>query len=73
MGKGERHLDIGCGDGHFLRRSKCRERVGLVLLLGDDIGDHLDFPDDYFDHVSIRSSRSRGTWKQGSAAAEFSK
>ena len=53
MGKGERHLDIGCGDGHFLRRSKCRERVGLVLLLGDDIGDHLDFPDDYFDHVSM--------------------
>ncbi len=52
MGEGERHLDIGCGDGYFLRRSKFRERVGLDRLLGDDIRDHLDFPDNYFDHVS---------------------
>ena len=38
----ERHLDIGCGDGYFLRRSKCKERIGLDKLLGDDIKDRLD-------------------------------
>ncbi len=53
MGEGERHLDIGCGDGYFLRRSKCRERIGLDRLLGDDIDDHLDFPDDHFDYVTM--------------------
>jgi len=31
-----RHLDIGCGDLFFLRRSKCTERFGLDKLLGDD-------------------------------------
>lgn len=40
----ERHLDIGCGDGYFLRRSKSRERFGLDMLLGDEIKDKLDFP-----------------------------
>jgi len=24
----ERHLDIGCGDGYYLRLSKCQERFG---------------------------------------------
>ncbi len=50
---GECHLDIGCGDGDFLRRSKCRERIGLDRLLGEDIDDHLDFPDDHFDYVTM--------------------
>ena len=35
MGPGKRHLDIGCGDGYFLKRSKCTERCGLDKLLGD--------------------------------------
>ena len=49
----ERHLDIGCGDGYFLRRSKCKERIGLDKLLGDDIKDSLDFPKSYFDYVTM--------------------
>jgi ubiquinone/menaquinone biosynthesis C-methylase UbiE len=53
MGAGERHLDIGCGDGYFLFRSKCRERIGLDKLLGDDIAQGLDFPDSHFDYVTM--------------------
>ena len=53
MGEGERHLDIGCGDGYFLRRSKCPERIGLDRLLCDDIDDHLDFLDHHFDYVTM--------------------
>jgi len=53
MDHGERHLDIGCGDGYFLMRSKYRERIRLDRLLGDDIDDHLDFPDDHFDYVTM--------------------
>jgi len=53
MNTRHRHLDIGCGDGYFLRRSKCEERYGLDALLGDLIKDHLDFPDNYFDYVTM--------------------
>ncbi len=53
MGAGQRHLDIGCGDGYFLRRSKCRERIGLDKLLGDEVSDKLDFPDHHFDYVTM--------------------
>jgi ubiquinone/menaquinone biosynthesis C-methylase UbiE len=49
----ERLLDIGCGDGFFLRRSKCKERFGLDKLLGDEVNDKLDFPDSYFDYVTM--------------------
>ena len=49
----ERLLDIGCGDGFFLRRSKCKERFGLDKLLGDEVSDKLDFPDSYFDYVTM--------------------
>ena len=53
IGPAERHLDIGCGDGYFLRRSPCRERYGLDLRLGDDPArDGLDFPDGHFDFVT---------------------
>jgi SAM-dependent methyltransferase len=48
-----RHLDIGCGDGYFLRMSPCRERYGVDRLLGDDISERLDFPDEYFDYVTM--------------------
>ena len=49
----QRHLDIGCGDGYFIRRSKCEERFGLDNLLGDEVTDKLNFPDDYFDYVTM--------------------
>ena len=53
MSPSERHLDIGCGDGYFLRRSRCRERIGLDRLFGDDIGKELTFPEEYFDYVTL--------------------
>ena len=49
----ERLLDIGCGDGYFLLRSKCTERYGLDKRIGDDVGDSLDFSDNYFDYVTM--------------------
>lgn len=48
-----RHLDIGCGDGYFLRRSPCEERFGLDKSMGDEVSDHLDFPDAYFNCVTM--------------------
>jgi ubiquinone/menaquinone biosynthesis C-methylase UbiE len=53
MSAQQRHLDIGCGDGYFLRRSKCEERYGLDPLWGDEVKDQLDFPSDYFDFVTM--------------------
>jgi hypothetical protein len=35
--EGERLLDIGCGDGYFIKRSKCWERYGMDKLLGDEV------------------------------------
>ena len=48
-----RHLDIGCGDGYFLRRSPCAECFGLDKDMGDKVTDSLDFPDGYFDCVTM--------------------
>ena len=53
MKSAERHLDVGCGDGYFLRRSQCQERFGLDKLLGDNVTDELDFPDSYLDYVTM--------------------
>lgn len=53
MNRAHRHLDIGCGDGYFLKRSRCDERFGLDRLYGDEIDDRLDFPDAYFDYVTL--------------------
>ena len=49
----ERLLDIGCGDGYFIRRSRCAERYGLDKRLGDEVVDSLGFPDNYFDYVTM--------------------
>ena len=49
----ERLLDIGCGDGYFLRRSTCNERYGLDKRTGDDVVDTLHFPGCYFDYVTM--------------------
>lgn len=53
MAPAERHLDIGCGDCYFLKRSKCAERYGLDLLYGDDVTKGLNFPDNFFDYVTL--------------------
>ncbi len=49
----QRLLDIGCGDGYFLERCRCQEKIGLDKLLGDNIVDKLDFGDGYFDYVTM--------------------
>lgn len=49
----ERLLDVGCGDGYFIKRSKCTERFGLDKFMGDDIVDSLPFDDNYFDYVTM--------------------
>lgn len=53
MTRKKRHLDLGCGDGYFLKRSQCEERFGFDRLFGDEIKDTLDFPDAYFDYVTM--------------------
>jgi 2-polyprenyl-3-methyl-5-hydroxy-6-metoxy-1,4-benzoquinol methylase len=53
INKGERLLDIGCGDGYFIKRSKCKERYGLDKLLGDEVTTKLDFPEAFFDYVTM--------------------
>ena len=49
----EHHLDIGCGDGYFLRRAPARERYGIDKLLGDELGERLDFQDATLDCVTM--------------------
>ena len=49
----ERHLDVGCGDGYFLRRSTAQNRHGLDKLMGDRLSDLARFPDEHFDCVTM--------------------
>ena len=53
--KGERLLDIGCGDGYFLKknRTKFTELIGVDRLLGDKIEKKLALPDENFDCVTM--------------------
>jgi len=50
---GKRLLDIGCGDGYFIKRLKIKERYGLDKLLGDEVTDKLNFPNAFFDYVTM--------------------
>lgn len=49
----KRHLDVGCGDAYFLKRSPCKERYGLDKQIGEEVTDHVDFPDNFFDYVTM--------------------
>jgi ubiquinone/menaquinone biosynthesis C-methylase UbiE len=49
----ERHLDIGCGDGYFLKKSPCRNCWGIDLIYGDRFDEVLDFADNFFDYVTM--------------------
>ncbi|MBI2027137.1 MAG: class I SAM-dependent methyltransferase [Deltaproteobacteria bacterium] len=49
----ERHLDIGCGDGYFLKRSSCKEAFGVDKRLQSEVSSHLEFPNQFFDYVTM--------------------
>jgi len=53
MATRDRHLDIGCGDGYFLKRSPCRDCWGLDLIYGDQFDDVHAFTDAFFDYVTM--------------------
>lgn len=53
MKSGKRHLDIGCGDGYFAKRSTCEEVYALDAKYGDWIDKRIDFPDNFFDYVTM--------------------
>jgi 2-polyprenyl-3-methyl-5-hydroxy-6-metoxy-1,4-benzoquinol methylase len=53
---GASHLDIGCGDGYFLRRSPCEEAIGIDMRLGDspvESSHPLPFENGRFDLVTM--------------------
>jgi len=49
----EKHLDIGCGDGYFLKRSNCKEGYGIDKFLGSEVTNILPFRDNTFDYVTM--------------------
>lgn len=50
---GETHLDIGCGDGYFMKRSRCRRVYGMDSKYGDTVTNRIEFASDYFDCVTM--------------------
>ncbi len=53
MTVGDRHLDIGCGDGYLLSKSPCREKIGIDRKLGKMVTKELEFKNAYFDYVTM--------------------
>lgn len=53
MNNKEKHLDIGCGDGYFIKRSPCIEKYAMDQKYGDFFNDKLDFSSGYFDYVTM--------------------
>ena len=49
----ENHLDIGCGDGYFIKRSKCRNCWGIDQSYGEKFYSKLPFESGYFDYVTM--------------------
>lgn len=49
----ESHLDIGCGDGYFIKRSPCQQVFGMDKKYGDIFTGKLHFADQYFDYVTM--------------------
>jgi SAM-dependent methyltransferase len=47
------HLDIGCGDGYFLKKTKCAVKYGADARYGDHITDAIGLPDEFFDYVTM--------------------
>jgi 2-polyprenyl-3-methyl-5-hydroxy-6-metoxy-1,4-benzoquinol methylase len=48
-------LDVGCGNGYFIRRSKCTNRYGIDRIMGEDLENGLNFDDSFFDFVTVIS------------------
>jgi len=46
-------LDLACGDKYFLNKLNTNKKVGLDRIYGDEIKNRLDFPDKFFDYVTI--------------------
>jgi len=53
MSTRERHLDIGCGDGFLVKRSKCKERIGIDEIYGERFGSALPFESNSFNYVTM--------------------
>lgn len=49
----EKILDVGCGDGFFLKRINAKEKYGFDALLGDTFASLNEFPDGYFDCITM--------------------
>lgn len=49
----QKHLDVGCGDGYFLSKSPCKEKIGLDKLLGDVITKKIDFETASVDYITM--------------------
>lgn len=46
-------LDIGCGDGYFIRTTKVRNCIGIDIELGDDIAKLIQPYSNSFDYITM--------------------
>ena len=49
----DRHLDIGCGDGYFIKKSCCKSCWGMDIIYGDKLSDLYIFSNNFFDYVTM--------------------